>query len=104
VAGVSQGLFYGGGWAQLERQAAGAFSVLIYSGVVTLVLAVILKYTMGLRLSPEAEAAGIDESEHAESSYDFAVSTGSVLPTRVAVADTRNGLEQELAGEKVEAE
>lgn len=104
VTGVSKGLFYGGGWAQLERQAVGAFSVLIYSGVVTLILALILKYTIGLRLNPEAEAAGIDEAEHAESGYDFAVATGSVLPPRVAVADTRNGLEEERVGDKVEAE
>ena len=103
VTGVSKGLFYGGGWDQLERQAVGAFSVLIYSGVVTLILALILKYTIGLRLSPEAEAAGIDESEHAESGYDFAVVTGSVLPPRAEVEDTRNGLE-ETVGEKVEAE
>src|ERR1700741_3298627 len=34
VAGVSRGLFYGGGLAQLERQAVGAFSVLTYSAVV----------------------------------------------------------------------
>ncbi len=104
VTGVSKGLFYGGGWAQLERQAVGAFSVLIYSGVVTLILALILKYTIGLRLNPEAEATGIDEAEHAESGYDFAVATGSVLPPRAAVADTRNGLEEERVGDKVEAE
>src|ERR1700744_5259418 len=73
VAGVSKGLFYGGGWDQLERQAVGAFSVLLYSAVGTLILALILKYTIGLRLTSEAEAAGIDESEHAESGYDFAV-------------------------------
>lgn len=104
VTGVSKGLFYGGGWAQLERQAVGAFSVLIYSGVVTLILALILKYTMGLRLNPEAEASGIDEAEHAESGYDFAVATGSVLLPRVAVADTRNGLEERRVSDKVEAE
>ncbi len=61
VAGVSKGLFYGGGWSQLERQAVGAFSVLVYSAVGTLIIALILKYTIGLRLTPEAEAAGIDE-------------------------------------------
>lgn len=48
--------------------------------MVTLILALILKYTIGLRLNPEAEATGIDEAEHAESGYDFAVATGSVLP------------------------
>ncbi len=102
VTGVSKGLFYGGGWSQLERQAVGAFSVLFYSAIVTLILALILKYTIGLRLSPEAEAAGIDESEHAESGYDFAVATGSVLP-RASLPDSANGLE-ERADEKVEAE
>src|SRR5271167_5031318 len=85
VAGVAKGLFYGGGWSQLERQAIGAFSVLFYSATVTLILALILKYTIGLRLSPEAEAAGIDESEHAESGYDFAVVTASGLPHRPSV-------------------
>ncbi|MCV7148404.1 ammonium transporter [Mycobacterium riyadhense] len=102
VAGVSKGLFYGGGWAQLERQAIGAFSVLIYSGVVTLILALILKYTIGLRLGAEQESAGIDESEHAESGYDFAVASGAVLP-RASLSDSINGL-TERVGEKVEAE
>src|ERR1700746_1389277 len=55
VAGVSKGLFYGGGFNQLERQAVGAFSVLFYSATVTLIIALLLKYTMGLRLSPEGE-------------------------------------------------
>jgi ammonium transporter, Amt family len=103
VAGVSKGLFYGGGFAQLERQAVGAFSVLIYSGVVTLILALILKYTIGLRLNEEDEASGIDEAEHAESGYDFALVTASVLPRASTLEDTRNGLEERV-DEKVEAE
>ena len=102
VAGVSKGLFYGGGLDQLERQAVGAFSVLIYSGVVTLILALILKYTMGLRLGAEQEATGIDESEHAECAYDFAVASGSVLP-RASVLEHPNGLEERV-GDRVEAE
>ncbi|MCV7341831.1 amt_2 [Mycobacterium haemophilum DSM 44634] len=103
VAGVSKGLFYGGGFAQLERQAIGAFSVLLYSGVVTLILALILKFTIGLRLDADDETAGIDEAEHAETGYDFAVASGSVLPPRINVEDTRNGQEQ-LLGDRVEAE
>ncbi|KAA1251674.1 ammonium transporter [Mycobacterium simiae] len=102
VAGVSKGLFYGGGFDQLERQAIGAFSVLVYSGVVTLILALILKYTIGLRLGAEQESAGIDESEHAESGYDFAVASGSVLP-RASLSGTPNGLQDRVA-QKVEAE
>jgi ammonium transporter, Amt family len=102
VAGVSKGLFYGGGWGQLERQAVGAFSVLLYSAVGTLIIALILKYTIGLRLTAEAEAVGIDESQHAESSYDFATATGSGLP-HAGLPDRSNGLEDRV-GDKVEAE
>ena len=76
------GLFYGGGTDQLWRQAVGAFAVLGYSAVVTAILALLLKYTIGLRLDREAEAAGIDEAEHAETAYDFAASGGGSVLTR----------------------
>ena len=79
------GLFYGGGTDQLWRQAVGAFAVLGYSAVVTAILALILKYTIGLRLDREDEAGGIDEAQHAETAYDFAVtSSGSVFPRQGA--------------------
>jgi len=75
-----KGLFYGGGFDQLWRQAVGAFAVLAYSFIVTTILALILKYTIGLRLDEEDEVNGIDEAEHAETAYDFAtVGSGSVL-------------------------
>jgi Amt family ammonium transporter len=76
------GLFYGGGTDQLWRQAVGAFAVLGYSAVVTAILALLLKYTIGLRLDREAEAAGIDEAEHAETAYDFATAGGGSVLTR----------------------
>ena len=55
----------------------GAVAVLAYSSIVTTILAFIVKFTMGLRLSEEDEAAGVDEAEHAESAYDFATVGGS---------------------------
>jgi Amt family ammonium transporter len=70
-AGVS-GLFYGGGFDQLWRQAVGAFAVMGYSFVVTTILAYLLKFTIGLRLDEEDEANGIDEAEHAETAYELA--------------------------------
>ena len=76
------GLFYGGGTDQLWRQAVGAFAVLGYSAVVTAILALLLKHTIGLRLDGEAEAAGVDEAEHAETAYDFAVAGGGSGFTR----------------------
>ena len=76
------GLFYGGGTDQLWRQAVGAFAVLGYSAVVTAILALLLKYTIGLRLDREAEATGIDEGEHAETAYDFAATGGGSVLSR----------------------
>jgi ammonium transporter, Amt family len=66
------GLFYGGGFDQLWRQAVGAFAVLFYSFIVTTILALALKYTIGLRLDEEDEANGVDEAEHAETAYELA--------------------------------
>jgi Amt family ammonium transporter len=77
-----KGLFYGGGFDQLWRQAVGAFSVLAYSAVVTTILALIVKYTIGLRLNEEDEASGIDEAEHAETGYDFAVAGAASIHGR----------------------
>ncbi|WP_280273564.1 ammonium transporter [Nocardia wallacei] len=75
-AGV-EGLFYGGGFDQLGKQAVGAFAVLIFSGVVTAIIALAIKYTIGLRASDDAEFQGMDESEHAETAYDFAAVGGT---------------------------
>jgi len=69
-AGVS-GLFYGGGVDQLWRQAVGAFAVLIYSGVLTLLIGFLLHKTIGFRVSSEDELAGVDSTEHAETGYDL---------------------------------
>ncbi|KZM70238.1 ammonia channel protein [Nocardia terpenica] len=73
----ARGLFYGGGFAQLGKQAVGAFTVLAFSFVVSLILAYILKLTTGVRASEEEEFQGMDESEHAETAYDFAVVGGT---------------------------
>jgi Amt family ammonium transporter len=78
-AGVT-GLFYGGGFDQLWRQAVGAGAVLLYSAIATAILALVVKYTVGLRLNEEEEVNGIDEAEHAETAYDFTtVGSSSVL-------------------------
>ena len=80
----AKGLFYGGGWDLLGVQALGAFSVLAYSFVVTLVIALIRKKLMGLRIDPDAEVAGIDLDQHLESAYDFTSTVGGVLGPRTA--------------------
>jgi Amt family ammonium transporter len=72
------GLFYGGDASQLGKQAVAAFAVMGYSFVATLIIALAIKYTIGLRVSEEAEIVGIDQSEHAETAYEWGgIATGS---------------------------
>lgn len=70
------GVLYGGGWGVLGTQSIGAFAVLAYSFVVTLVLALVLKATIGLRISHDDEVQGIDLAVHAESAYELGDSGG----------------------------
>ncbi|MDL5155962.1 ammonium transporter [Actinomycetospora termitidis] len=67
----ADGLFYGGGFGQLGIQVVAALAVLVYSFVVTAIIALVIKVTIGFRVSDEDESTGIDESQHAESSYDY---------------------------------
>ena len=70
------GLFYGGGFDLLGKQAIGSFSVLAYSFLVTLVIGLALKKTIGFRISADEEIAGIDLAEHAETAYELGSSGG----------------------------
>ncbi|OZF30181.1 ammonium transporter [Rhodococcus sp. 14-2483-1-1] len=69
--GSETGLFYGGDYKQLVVQIVIALSALIFTAIVTAVIAFALK-PLGWRVSDEEEANGIDEAEHAETAYDFA--------------------------------
>ena len=66
--GVS-GLFYGGGFTLLGIQALASAAVLVYSFVVTWLIAKVLAMTIGLRIPEESELQGIDLAAHAESAY-----------------------------------
>ena len=76
ILGASEGLFYGGGLAQLGRQALASGIVTVYSFAIAAGLAYLIKLAKGLRVSADAEVTGIDVAEHAESAYDLSPSTG----------------------------
>ena len=64
VAGIDEGLFYGGGLTQLIKQ-FGGMGVTILWTVVTITLAfTIIKKTVGLRVTEEEEITGLDATEH----------------------------------------
>lgn len=95
---TSTGLFYGGGVRQLLLQLVVALVSLVFSGVITLVIALALKATMGWRVSAEAETAGIDSAEHAETAYDLVARGGRLGVTGAGpLHDARHHLTHEGA-------
>jgi Amt family ammonium transporter len=76
--GARAGLFYGGGVGQLLDQAAAAGIVFGYSFVVSFLLAKLVNATVGFRVSAEDEIVGVDQTEHAETAYDFGGLAGSL--------------------------
>ncbi|WP_303851656.1 ammonium transporter [Seleniivibrio woodruffii] len=59
-----------GNSAQVGIQTIGVLSAGLYSFVVTLVIAFILKATIGIRVSAEQEAEGTDINQHGEKAYN----------------------------------
>jgi Amt family ammonium transporter len=64
-----QGLFYGGGFTQLGKQALAIVVVALYAFTVSFVLAKVIDRVMGFRLSAEDETTGVDFTQHAETAY-----------------------------------
>lgn len=73
------GLLAGGNGRQLLVQIVIALVAILYSGVVTAVIAFALEKTMGWRVTEEEEIAGVDISDQGERAYDFAGTASSIL-------------------------
>lgn len=65
----ADGLLYGGGLELLKDQVVGAVGVLVFSGVLSYAIAQLVHRTIGLRVEPDHELVGLDQSQHAESAY-----------------------------------
>ncbi len=94
---LTESLLDGGSLGLLATQATAAVAVMAYSFVVTLVIALLLKVTIGLRVSEEEEVVGLDQTTHAETAYELAGglggggSTGTVTGSRpVAAQEVRS--------------
>jgi Amt family ammonium transporter len=64
-----EGLFLGGGFDLLQDQIVASLVTLVFSFVVTLVIATVIDRTMGLRVDETDEDIGLDLSQHAETAY-----------------------------------
>ncbi|AQT81763.1 ammonia channel protein [Mycolicibacterium litorale] len=69
MTGGPAGLFYGGGLMQLGKQALAMIVVAGYAFAMSFGLAKLIDRTVGFRLSPEDETAGVDFTQHAETAY-----------------------------------
>ena len=71
------GLFYGGGVKLLGLQCLGIITVLAWAAVTITITFLVIKATIGLRVSEEEEIIGLDQTEHglASAYADFALTS-----------------------------
>lgn len=84
-----QGLFYGGSADQLLSQLIGVVAVGAFVAVTSGVLFLLIKVTVGLRVSEEEELAGLDMLEHGAPGYggDVALSVMSHSVTDLEIGE-----------------
>jgi Amt family ammonium transporter len=74
------GVFHDGGWGLLGEQALANGATIVYSFIVTTIIMVVLKATIGVRVSEEVEYSGLDLPEHAETAYHHGgTATGTLI-------------------------
>ena len=75
----ANGLFYGGGFGLLGTQLLGIVAVGAFTFAASSVVWLILKKTVGIRVSAEEEIAGLDVGEHGNHAYpDFVTAVESL--------------------------
>jgi Amt family ammonium transporter len=67
---AGKGLLYGNA-GQLWTQIIAVAVTLVYSGVMTFVIFMIIKAIVGIRVETEEEVVGLDESQHGEKAYNM---------------------------------
>jgi Amt family ammonium transporter len=84
----TDGLALGGGADLLVAQLVASVVTLAFSLVVSLVIAKLLDVTVGLRVTAEQEADGLDSSLHAETAYIFGSALGELRVAGEGAATT----------------
>jgi len=80
MTGGVEGLLYGGGFAQLGKQALAVLVVGAYAFAMSYGLGKIVDRWVGFRVTAEQETSGIDLALHAESAYEHAVLAHGAQP------------------------
>ncbi len=64
-----EGLFFGGDASLLGEQLLANGVVIVFSFIVTSLILLALKYTIGIRVSDDGETVGLDIDQHSETAY-----------------------------------
>jgi Amt family ammonium transporter len=72
----ADGLFYGGGFSLLGKQALAVISVIAYSFTVTMILAFLINLVIKMRVPADVEDEGLDLALHGETAYEFSTLGG----------------------------
>ena len=67
----ADGLFFGGGGTLLGKQLLAVGATLVWSFVISFILAKVIDRTIGFRVDDDEEALGLDLSQHAEHAYSY---------------------------------
>jgi Amt family ammonium transporter len=87
---TSGGLLYGDGLKQLVVQVVVALFAVLWSGVATVIVGLVVKAIIGLRIDEEAEVDGIDFADHGETAYDL-TSGGGARRSSILTGETTSG-------------
>ena len=80
IAYPKPGLFFGGSLEQLISQLIGVSCIILWTFVVSIIIWLILRYTIGIRISQKAEVDGLDIAEHGMEAYPgFGVGGESII-------------------------
>jgi ammonium transporter, Amt family len=71
---------------QLGTQALGAFSAMLYAGLVTFLILKVLSLVTALRAEPRTEGVGMDVSQHGEEAYTSGEGSILVMPEVAAAS------------------
>jgi Amt family ammonium transporter len=88
-----EGLFYGGGFTQLGLQFVGMFSTIAWTAVMGTITFMVIKHTIGLRVSEEEELKGLDVTEHGlTSAYADFMPAGNMFYSAGTMPVPKSGL------------
>ena len=73
----ADGVFYGGGFSLLGKQALAVVCVIAYSGIVTAIIALAVNLVVKMRVPADVEQDGLDLALHGETAYEFSTLGGA---------------------------